>query len=332
MQQPGRRIGGPAFAFSKGGTELTEHVPAPTIAVHPHDDTRLTDAVTRGGGAVTSIDSARGLVWNGSPADFPHSLPAGIEWVQLPAAGIEDWFTARVIERNPNVRFTSAAGAYAQSVAEHAVMLLLAGVRSLPEHLRSTTWRQQELAPTVGTLRGSTVAIIGAGGIGRAIIPMLAPLGAHTIAVSRSGCPVPGAVETYPVSELDVVWSKVDHVVVAAPATPATRHLIGAQELARLKPTSWVVNIARGSLVDTEALVAALRNGTIGGAGLDVTDPEPLPDGHPLWSLPNAVVTPHDSNPPQHRLDAFADHVCANVGRFGKGAELLAPVDPVAGY
>ncbi|KAA0022943.1 D-isomer specific 2-hydroxyacid dehydrogenase family protein [Antrihabitans cavernicola] len=311
---------------------MSDDRPSPSIAVHPDDDARLVDAVVAGGGATVPLESARALVWNSGSDTFPDQLPDGIEWVQLPAAGIEDWFTSGVIERNPNVHFTSAAGAFAPSVAEHAVALLLAGVRSLPQHLLATTWRQQELAPTVGTLRGATVAIVGAGGIGRAMIPMLAALGAHVVAVNRSGCPVPGAVHTYPVSQLADVWAEVHHVIIGAPATPATKHLVGKEELAKLKPTSWVINIARGSLIDTDALVEALTDGTIGGVGLDVTEPEPLPDGHPLWSLPNAIVTPHDSNPPQHRLTAYAERVRDNVARFAAGEELIASVDPVSGY
>ncbi len=127
---------------------------------------------------------------------------------------------------------------------------------------------------------------------------MLAALGAQTLAVNRSGRPVPGAVETFPVERIDEIWPLADHFVISAAATPDTEQLIGAKELAAMKPTAWLVNIARGSLIDTDALVGALTAGTIAGAGLDVTDPEPLPVGHPLWSLPNAMITPHDSNPP----------------------------------
>lgn len=309
------------------------------IAIGPADPppTLLVKAVTEGGGTVTDLDAAHGLIFAGPVADFPARLPANIRWVQLPAAGIEDWFAAGVVQAHPRVEFTSAAGAFAASVAEHALAMLLAGVRYLPEQLRATSWRQAEFYPHVGSLRGKTVTIVGAGGIGRALIPLLTPLGARVIAVNRSGRPVtgpgiPDEVETVPAEQLGRVWSRTDHVVIAAPATAATRHLVGADELARLGPTSWVVNVARGSLIDTDALVAALTAGSIGGAGLDVTDPEPLPDGHPLWTLPNVILTPHDSNPPHLRLAAFADHVADNVARFAAGRALLAPVDPERGY
>ncbi|MET7767336.1 D-isomer specific 2-hydroxyacid dehydrogenase family protein [Nocardia sp. NPDC005366] len=312
--------------------------PVVPVAICPAEPapTLLEKAVVEGGAVVADLAEARALIWVGKPGEFPR-LPDTVEWVQLPAAGVEDWFTAGVFDRYPDIRFTSAAGAFAASVAEHALMLLLAGVRYLPEHLRADSWRQQDFFPHIGSLRGKTVTIVGAGGIGRALIPMLAPLGAHVIAVNRSGRPVtgpgiPDAVETVSADQLGKVWSRTDHVVVAAPATPETRHLIGADALSRLKPSSWVINIARGPLIDTDALVAALSSGAIGGAGLDVTDPEPLPDGHPLWTLPNVIITPHDSNPPQLRLAAFADHVAANVTRFVAGRELLAPIDPARGY
>jgi phosphoglycerate dehydrogenase-like enzyme len=304
------------------------------IALAPHPSPLLEQAIVAGGATLAELDQARALVWTGEATDFPERLPGGIAWVQLPAAGVEQWFEAGVFERHSGVVFTSAAGAFARSVAEHALMLLLAGVRYLPAHLRAGRWRQAEFFPHVDTLRGAIVTIIGAGGIGRELITLLHPLGAHIIAVTRSGTPItlPGVVETVAAQYLPAVWSRTDHVVVAAPATPDTRHLVGKAELAQLKPTSWVINVARGSLIDTDALVEALRSGIIGGAGLDVTEPEPLPTGHPLWELPNIIVTPHDSNPPQMRSVAFADHVTENVARFAGDRDLLARIDVAAGY
>ncbi|MFD1811196.1 D-isomer specific 2-hydroxyacid dehydrogenase family protein [Rhodococcus gannanensis] len=302
------------------------------VAIGPVDSPLLAEAVTRGGGHVTSLDQAHALVWDAGTEGFPASLPASVHWVQLFSAGVEEWFAAGVIARHPDVVWTSAAGAFSATVTEHALTLLLAGVRSLPDQITATTWRQQEFFGRVGTLRGACVGILGAGGIGRALVPMLTAVGATVVAVNRSGTPVPGAEVTLPASRADEMWDRIDHVVIAAPATADTRHLVGAPELGRLGPASWVVNVARGSLVDTDALVAALRDGAIGGAGLDVTDPEPLPDGHPLWSLPNAIVTPHCSNPPAVRPPAFADHVATNVARFAAGEPLIARIDPAAGY
>ncbi|WP_137725748.1 D-isomer specific 2-hydroxyacid dehydrogenase family protein [Prescottella subtropica] len=308
-------------------------MPAVPVALGPGPDPLLSDAITAAGSTVVPLADAHALVWAGNdPAEFPGELPDAIRWVQLPSAGVEAWFAAGVMQRRPDVVWTSSAGAFAATVAEHTLALLLAGVRALPEQASATTWRQREFFGKVGTLRGSRVAILGAGGIGRALIPMLTAVGATVVAVNRSGSPVDGAAETLPADRVDDVLASVDHVVVAAPATAATRHLIGADQLARLRPHSWVINVARGPLVDTDALVDALRAGRIGGAGLDVTDPEPLPDGHPLWTLPNVIVTPHCSNPPSLRAPAYAEHVAENVRRFAAGDDLLARIDPAAGY
>ncbi|BAH49277.1 MAG: D-isomer specific 2-hydroxyacid dehydrogenase family protein [Rhodococcus sp. (in: high G+C Gram-positive bacteria)] len=311
---------------------MADDAAVPAIAIGPAPDPLLEDAVRRGGARVAPLESADALVWTTGPIGFPDPLPENIRWVQLNSAGVEEWFAAKVIRPDSTVLWTSAAGAFAATVAEHALTLLLAGVRALPEHLEAKTWRQQEFFSKVGTLRGTTVAIVGAGGIGKALIPMLAGVGADVIAVNRSGSPVPGAIETLPTTRLGEVWARADHFVLGAPATDATHHLVGAAEFAQMKPTAWVINVARGSLVHTNALVKALRDNTIGGAGLDVTDPEPLPDGHPLWNLPNVIITPHDSNPPAVRPPAFAEHVALNVTRFVAGENLTALIDPVVGY
>ena len=162
-------------------------------------------------------------------------------------------------------------------------------------------------------LEGSTVAIVGAGGIGRVLIDMLAPHDVEVIAVTRSGRD-----GTLPVDRIDEIWGSADHFVIAAPATDATKHIVGERELAAMKPHAWIVNIARGSLIDTDALVKALEEERIGGAALDVTDPEPLPDGHPLWDSPRALITPHVANPPSTMDRDLAKRVEENVRRFAR--------------
>lgn len=279
---------------------------------------------------LSPLADADALIWAQGPDTFPDRLPDSVRWVQLPSAGVESWLAAGLIDDRRV--WTSAAGAYASQVAEHAALLLLAGVRGLAEQARATSWRKAEFDPHVGTLRGATVAIVGCGGIGRALIPLLTAFGAQVLAVTRSGAPVPGAAETVPAHRTDEIWSRADHFVLAAPATADTAHLVDADTLARMKPTAWLVNIARGALIDTDALVRALRDNTIGGAALDVTDPEPLPGDHPLWSLPNALVTPHIANPANGFIAALADHVSANVERFAAGEQLLAVIDIERGY
>src|SRR6185436_18930822 len=184
----------------------------------------------------------------------------------------------------------------------------------------------------VRALEGETVAIIGAGGIGRALIGLLAPFGAEVIAVTRRGREVPGAALTLPADRVSEAWGAARHVVIAAPATDGTRHLVGAEELAAMREDAWLINVARGSLVDTDALVEALRSGSIAGAALDVTDPEQLPAGHPLWELGNVLITPHVATPPETEKSAFSARVRENVRRLAAGEELEGLIDADGGY
>jgi D-2-hydroxyacid dehydrogenase (NADP+) len=297
---------------------------SPSIHVGPGEQPELARAVETAGGSVVSLGQADGVVWAGTKPDSLPALPRSVRWVQLPSAGVEPWM--ELISATPQVTFTSAAGAYAPQVAEHALALLLAGVRGIVASSRQRTWE----IPPHATLAGTTVAIIGAGGIGRALITQLAPHAVEVIAVTRRGHDVPGAARTLPADQIDEIWGTADHFVIAAPSTDATRHLVGAPELAKMRAHSWIVNIARGSLIDSDALVEALREKRIGGAALDVTDPEPLPDGHPLWEL--ALITPHIANPEAALTRRLAERVRENVTRLASGEALIAQIDPERGY
>jgi D-2-hydroxyacid dehydrogenase (NADP+) len=297
----------------------------PAIHIGPSEDAKLAAAVRAGGADVAPLEGADAVVWFGGPGELPE-LPASVRWVQLPAAGVESWLER--VRSAPEVTWTSAAGAYATDVAEHALALLLAGVRGLARYARAASWDPQDDR----LLEGSEVAIVGAGGIGRALIELLRPHDVEILAVTRRGIDVAGADRTLGAERLPDVWGMADHFVIGAPATDATRRLVGAGELARMKPHSWIVNIARGSLIDTDALVAALQEERIGGAALDVTDPEPLPDGHPLWSSPRAIITPHVANPYSAQMRKLGERVRENVARFAAGEPLLAPVEQDRGY
>ncbi|SNT09550.1 D-3-phosphoglycerate dehydrogenase [Rhodococcoides kyotonense] len=303
-----------------------------TARIHlgPTAEAELSDAITRAGGVLVPLDDAEAVVWTAGPDSFPADLPDSVRWVQLSSAGVESWLAAGVVDEKRT--WTSAAGAYARTVAQHTIMLLLAGVRHLPEQLEADSWRKDEFDPRVGTLDGATVAIVGCGGIGRALIPFLHAAGAKVLAVTRSGVPVDGAELTLPSDRVGEVWSRADHFVISAPATTETAHLVDESVFAAMKPSSWVVNVARGSLIDTDAAVDAVKNGVIGGVALDVTDPEPLPDHHPLWSLPNAIVTPHVANPASGLSKALAAHIARNVELFCAGEALAARIDTTRGY
>jgi phosphoglycerate dehydrogenase-like enzyme len=236
----------------------------------------------------------------------------------MPANGIID--TGRT--------WTSAKGLYAKPVAEHALLLALAGLRALPERIRARSWG----TPTGTSLFGGAVTILGGGGITTELLRLLAPFGVQATVVRRQAEPLPGAARTVTTRDLDGVLPGALVVFLALALTPATERIIGAAQLAAMDERAWLVNVARGGHVDTGALVAALQAGTIAGAGLDVTDPEPLPDRHPLWSLPNCIVTPHTADTEAMRMPLLAARIRVNVAHFAAGEPLEGVVDPGAGY
>lgn len=305
------------------------------VALLPATLPILEEAVVAGGGAVTALEEANALVWT-DPRD-PHALrrtldESRIEWVQLPFAGIETFVAAGVIDRGR--LWTCAKGIYGHTTAEHALTLMLAASRRLHLHARASKWEAEDdpLAQPERSLAGARVLLIGTGGIGAALVAMLRPLRAAVVAVNRSGRPLEGAESTHPVTELPQLLPDADYVVVAAALTEETRGLVDARALTLMSSEAWLVNVARGGLVDTDALVRALEDGSIGGAALDVTDPEPLPAGHPLWDLPNALITPHVANTWPMAVPELAAMVERNVARFAAGEQLEGVVDPDLGY
>ncbi|MGW0804493.1 D-isomer specific 2-hydroxyacid dehydrogenase family protein [Nonomuraea sp. NPDC002799] len=300
-----------------------------TVAVHvgPEPVPVLIDAVRRAGGRVVPLDEAEAIVYYGNddPEEVRSMLHDRIRWVQLPHAGVERWADAGVITARPV--FTAATGSYGAPVAEHALALLLVAARGLHRLARATTWGPN----TSRELAGSTVAIVGCGGIGRALIRLLEPFGCSIVAVSDSG-EVPGATRVLPRARYREALPEAGYVVVAAPATPGTRGMFAAREFGLMRQDAWLVNVARGGLVVTDDLVTALRTGRIGGAALDVTDPEPLPAGHPLWELENVLITPHSANPRQAYWRGLAERVTANVRHFGAGDPLEGRISPSQGF
>ncbi|MDL9935233.1 D-isomer specific 2-hydroxyacid dehydrogenase family protein [Gordonia sp. ABSL1-1] len=298
------------------------------VAVEPIADPYVVAAVESTGAQVVDLAHARVLVWLGDPGDFP-ALPDEVEWVALKTAGIEGYVRAGIVDDRRI--WTNAAGFYAENVAEHALALLLSGLRQINTSVLRH-WDKEPIDTAVRTLRSSTVTIVGAGGIGDALIPRLRACGADIIAVNRSGRAVPGADRTFTVDELAQVWPLTDHVVVAAPDTAETRHLINADVFAALPRHAWVVNIARGPLIDQQALRTALVAGDIAGAALDVTDPEPPDPDDPLWSLPNVIITPHIANPASGLPRELAPWVAENIRRFTAGTPMLSVITPERDY
>ena len=307
--------------------------PAP-IAILPEDSAVFAAAVAEAGGEVAPLsEHTRGLIWlsYARAAELGDVLAAHpqLAWVQLPWAGIDAFSDVLTAHRRDDLLVTSAKGAFAQPVAEHALALALASLRVLPERARARSWNA---VPAGESLYGRTVLIIGAGGIARELIRLLDPFGTEIVVVRRSAEPVPGATRTVTTQALADELPLADVVVVAAALTGDTRHLLGAAELGLMKQTAHLVNIARGPLVDTDALVQALRSGTIAGAALDVTDPEPLPAGHPLWTEPRCLITPHMADTPEMTAPLLAERIRLNVAAFLGNGPFIGVVDTESGY
>ncbi len=307
------------------------------VAVAP-EGTRdwLRQAVVAGGGRVVDLDDAEALVWtdpgNQSEEGGPEGLRKlldrypGIRWVQLPWAGVEPYATAGLFDHDRI--WTSGKGVYARPVAEHALMLALAGLRDLKRRCLATSWEQQ----SGYSLLGGQITIFGGGGITTELVRLLQPFETTISVVRRHEQPMAGVERVIGFRERYEALKGADVVFLALALTPETRGIIGEIEFELMEPHAWLINIARGEHVLTEDLVIALRENAIGGAGLDVTDPEPLPEGHPLWTLPNCIITPHTANTEDMAQPLLTRRITANVRRRIAGEPLIGLIDPDLGY
>ncbi|HET9667507.1 MAG TPA: D-isomer specific 2-hydroxyacid dehydrogenase family protein [Desertimonas sp.] len=302
---------------------------APRIAVAPESaPSWVSEAVHEGGGYVVSLAEAEGVIWS-DPRDA-----AGLEsalgqaararWVQLPFAGIEDFVHLVDDERI----WACGKGVYAEPVAELALTLGLAGLRGLATYSRAQSWEP----PQGRNLLGGRVTILGGGGITTSLVRLLQPFNCHITVVRRRAEDLPGVDDVLDADRYADALPGADLVVVALALTPDTEGLIAADELALMEDHAWLVNVARGRHVVTDDLVAALGEGVIGGAGLDVTDPEPLPPDHPLWTMPNCIITPHVGNTPDMAIPLLSERITTNVRRYADDEELIGLVDIEAGY
>lgn len=294
--------------------------------VRTEDEAELSNALA---GADALIVNGSAYTQNVSELVALHA--GSLRWLHSTSGGNEKLMAHGTPD---HVIVTRSGGHSAPIVAEHAVALLLALARGLPaamENQRKRLWIRNRNGGRAGTTRslfGRTAVVIGFGAIGQAIAQRLRVLGMRVIAVTRSGTPHDLADQVFAVSDLKLALTKASVLVGAAPATPETEGLIGRDELATLESDSFVVNVGRGSLIDTPAIEAALREGTILGAGLDVQDPEPLPPEHSLWDAPNLIITPHRAGGGDP-ASAYrqADSVLANIDRFRRGEPLLHRFD-----
>jgi phosphoglycerate dehydrogenase-like enzyme len=306
-------------------------MPTPRIAIGPAPTPSAENAIRRGGGIpVAAGEPADGLVWL-APHD-PKGLSRVLEtspsirWVQLPFAGVESYASEAIFSDGRT--WTCAKGSYAEPVAEHALLLALAGLRQLPERVRAATWGR----PAGLSLYDQPVTILGGGGIASALLGLLTPLRVRATVVRRRPDPLPGASRVVATEHLHDALPGALVVFVALALTPETTGIISGPELGLMDAEAWLVNVARGRHVVTDALVQSLVRHEIAGAALDVTDPEPLPDDHPLWALSNCIITPHTADTPEMTEPLLAARIAANVAHLAAGEPLEGLIDAEAGY
>ena len=254
--------------------------------------------------------------------------PASLGWIHFLTAGIERGVAMGL---PPGAAISNASGLKARTVAEHALALLLAVMRRLPDlqaAQRAHAWRRTEMQPMLSSLEGATVCIVGLGGVGREVARKVKAFDARTIAVSRAGVPGADVDLVLPRERLGEALGEADVVVVCTSLDASSRHMIGAAQFAAMKPGACLVNIARGDILDEGALVQALRDGRLGGAGLDVAQIEPLPPGSPLWDMPNVIVTPHVAGGGSKDYAQQKALFSANLQRYRAGAPLLNQITP----
>jgi phosphoglycerate dehydrogenase-like enzyme len=261
---------------------------------------------------------------------FPRDLYAGagrLRWVQAMGAGVE-W--ALVPSLPSRVTLTRTKGIFGPWMVEYALGWMLWVTQRMTTYIEAQRERRWLRDVNPDRLGGRTLAVIGLGDIGRAVARAVAPLGMHVVGVSASGRPVRGVPRVHAAPDIQRVLHEADFVVITVPLTPETRGLIGREALAAMRPSAWLLNMARGPIVDEGALLEALQSRRIGGAILDVFQQEPLPAEHPFWRLDNVVVTPHIAGP--STAEEIAPIFEDNLARFLAGRPLRFVVDRRRGY
>ena len=253
-----------------------------------------------------------------------------LRWLHSPGAGVEGWPFVELARHG--ITLTNAAGVYAIPIAEWVLTRMLEIVKRTDEVRAGQRERRWVSDLPVGELYGKTILLLGSGGIARQVIIRAAAFGMRILVANRSGRPVELAERTVAGDEWRTLLAEADFVVSTLPLTTETTKVIGADELSRLRPTAWVINVGRGGTIDQDALFAAVADRRIAGAALDVFTTEPLPAESPAWALDNVIISPHmsgDSDASQRRsLELFAD----NAIRFAANEPLLNVVDLTAGY
>ncbi|MFP4199527.1 MAG: D-2-hydroxyacid dehydrogenase [Halanaerobium sp.] len=250
-----------------------------------------------------------------------------LKWLHLPSAGV-DRYANQEIYQNQSILLTNSSGVYGKPIAEHVFSMIMAHNRNLIDYAYDKKEKKWQRKNEIKDFFNSTVGILGLGDIGSTIAKRAKAWGAKVLALKRTMIEPPEYVDQiYLNQDLDQLLKKSDYVILTLPGTPETEGIIGKEELQLMKETAFIVNIGRGSLIDQQQLIEALKNNWIGGAGLDVTEPEPLPKDSELWQLDNLILTPHTSGfsptNDQRRFEIFKD----NLLRYLKDKELKNLVD-----
>ncbi|WP_067966695.1 D-2-hydroxyacid dehydrogenase [Nocardiopsis trehalosi] len=303
---------------------------------HRPDLSHLTDTEVRYATAAELPAAVEGadalLVWSftsgGVARAWPHA--DALRWMHVSSAGVDRVLTPEVVRSGVTV--TNVRGVLDDAIAEYVLGLALAFAKDLPGTLDRQRRRHWEHRPT-SLLRGSRALVVGPGAIGRAVGRTLGAVGVAVDAVGRAARPGDGVFgAVYGPADLAAVIGGYRFVVVTAPLTAATRGLVGADAIAAMAPDAYLVNVARGPVVDEAALTRALRDGRVAGAALDVFHREPLPEEHPLWGLPNVVVSPHMAGDVAGWRDALLGVFTDNLERFRAGRPLRNVVDKELGF
>lgn len=254
-----------------------------------------------------------------------------LRWIQSAYAGVD-----RLLEAVPELRhhpavLTNARGMHAATIAEHVFLMMLAWARRLPAYLQNQRMRRWERLP-VRELAGETLTVVGLGAVGQEVARRAHLFGMRVLGVRRRPRPVPGVDRVVSPAQLHEVLAVAPWVVISVPLTPETRRMIGQAELAAMRPGAFLINVARGEVIDEAALMDALGRGLIAGAALDVFATEPLPPHHPLWTMENVLITPHVAGNLRDYVGAALELFLDNLERYVQGEPLRNQVDKERGY
>jgi phosphoglycerate dehydrogenase-like enzyme len=299
------------------------------VTIAPKSFPAYEQAVLESGSVLSEMNPSVGaLIWTdySDPKGLEKMLSENpqLEFVQLPFAGVDAF---QNVLHFP-VRFACAKGSYREPVAEHALMLAMALGRVIPERVRANSWGRKFAA----SLYDANILIVGAGGITEELLKQLTPFRCDVTVVRNKPQTLPGATRTVQLAELNEHLPKADWVFLVCSLTESTRNLFDLERFKLMKPSAYLVNVARGAVVDTLDLVTALNGEVIAGAGVDVTEPEPLPDGHPLWTAKNVIVTPHTADTNAQVVRLFSVRIKENLAAYKGLGDWVGLVDPDLGY